>query len=257
MSIFQTILESEYFKDQPPILIDIGASGEINPRWKPIAPYAVCIAFDADDREFKVTEKTNSSYKKLIIFNRVVTAEAVSAAPFFLTASPFCSSLLEPDMKSLQPWLFRDLFKIEKRIQLPAITLKEALQQINVDYIDWFKSDTQGTDLRLYKSILPYLSAPILSAEFEPGIIDAYHNEDKLYSVMHEMRTSGYWLSSMNVNGIQRLRPDFGKKIGNGFSRRIIRKTPAWAEVTYLNEPNSKTPRQLLLLYLFALLEKQ
>lgn len=257
MNIFKSVLESDYFKDRPPVLIDIGASGEINAKWKPIAPYSVCIAFDADDREFNVTEKTNSSYRKLIIFNRVVTAEPVAATPFFLTASPFCSSLLEPDMKRLQPWIFRDLFRVEKRIQLPAITLKEALQQIKVDHIDWFKSDTQGTDLRLYKSVLPYLSSPILAAEFEPGIIDAYRDEDKLYAVMQEMSTNGYWLSTMNVNGVQRLKASDEKKIGNGYSRRIIRKTPGWAEVTYLNEPEGKNPRQLLLLFLFALLEKQ
>ena len=50
MKIIQKVLESVYFENKPPVLIDIGASGEINAKWKAIASYSVCIAFDADER---------------------------------------------------------------------------------------------------------------------------------------------------------------------------------------------------------------
>jgi hypothetical protein len=257
MKIIKTILESDFFVNDPPVLFDIGASGEINKKWKKIAPYCICIAFDADDREFNITEQVNSIYKKLITFNRVVTVEPVAKANFYLTQSPFCSSVLEPDLQSLEPWIFRDLFRVEEEKQLPAITLQQVLKQLNITTVDWFKTDTQGTDLRLFKSALPYLHSPILAVEFEPGIIDAYTGEDKLYSVMKEMKENNFWLSSMNVQGIQRLNTDYTSKIGFSMSKRIIRKTPAWAEVTYFKQPNLDSPRQFLLLYVFALLERQ
>src|SRR3954452_23385591 len=106
MKIIDTVLGSNYFQNKPPVLIDIGASGEINRKWRKIAPYSVCVAFDADDREFKVSEKQASGYKKLLVVNRIVTAKAVSEATFHLTASPFCSSLLQPNLEKLQPWSF-------------------------------------------------------------------------------------------------------------------------------------------------------
>ncbi|HMH32288.1 MAG TPA: hypothetical protein VK543_04615, partial [Puia sp.] len=93
MKIIDTVLQSPCFADQPPVLIDIGASGELNAKWKAIAKYAICIAFDADDREFQITEQVNKNYKKLISFNRIVTTEQFEQADFYLTASPFCSSL--------------------------------------------------------------------------------------------------------------------------------------------------------------------
>jgi hypothetical protein len=257
MKIIKTILESDFLINDPPVLVDIGASGEINKKWKNIAPYCICIAFDADDREFHITEQINGTYKKLITFNRVVTVEPVERTNFYLTVSPFCSSLLEPDPKSLEPWIFRDLFRIEREKQLPSITLHQALKQLNITAIDWFKTDTQGTDLRLFKSVLPYLQSPILAVEFEPGIIDAYKGEDKLYSVMKEMKENNFWLSSMNVQGTQRLNADYIAKIGSSMSKRIVRKTPAWAEVTYFKQPDLESPRQFLLLYVFALLERQ
>ena len=75
MKIIKTILTSGYFLENPPILVDIGASGEINKKWEIIAPHSVCIAFDADDRDFQINEVDSSIYKKLIIFNRIVIAE--------------------------------------------------------------------------------------------------------------------------------------------------------------------------------------
>src|SRR5450631_553509 len=257
MKIFDTILQSSFFKDQPPVLIDIGASGGIHPKWKTIAKYSCCLAFDADDREFQISEQTNKDFKKLVRVNRIVTALPSGNTPFYLTYSPFCSSLLEPDEEKLSPWLFKPLFEVKKITSLPTVTLGETLLSANISYIDWFKVDTQGTDLRLYKSLPARIQETILFAEFEPGILDAYKDEDKLYSVMQEMHTQGFWLSSMNVKGTQRLQNSYALQIGGFLSERIIRTSPGWAELTYFRNPEGLSIRNLLLMIVFALLERQ
>src|SRR5688572_2504704 len=114
MRIINKILESAIFINKPPVLIDIGASGEINSKWKSISRYCICLAFDADEREFTVTEQTSKDFRKLIKINRIVTAGGDSSATFYLTKSPFCSSLLEPEKTALSPWIFRKLFEVEK-----------------------------------------------------------------------------------------------------------------------------------------------
>jgi hypothetical protein len=258
MTVIREILESRFFEGKPPVLIDIGASGEINAKWKPIAPYSVCIAFDADDREFRIDEKTNAGYKKLIVVNRIVTAEAVEQQFFHLTASPFCSSLLEPDEERLLPWVFKSLFSVERTTPIKAVTLPGSLNQAGISYVDWFKSDTQGTDLRLYTALPANLQSGILAAEFEPGIMDAYKGEDKLHMVMKEMDLGNFWLTSMIVKGTQRLKEDYAESFGASLIKRTIRKSPCWAEVTYLKDPGKvDTERQFLLLFVFALLERQ
>lgn len=257
MHIIDEILQGPHFREQPPVLIDIGASGEINRKWKRIARYSICIAFDADDREFHVTEQSNSTFRKLFTFNRIVTDTPSQAADFFLTKSPFCSSHLAPDNGALQPWLFSSLFEVERKITLPSITVAQALSQIKIENVDWFKTDTQGTDLRLFKSLPAPVANGVLATEFEPGIIDAYSGEDKLHMVMEYMHSAGFWLSSMQVKGIQRINDGSIAAIGNGAIKRILRNSPCWAEVTYLRKPGMKNARQLLLLYIFAVLEKQ
>lgn len=256
MKIIKTILESEIFSRQPPVLFDIGASGEINQKWKSIAPYSICVAFDADDREFKITEQSGSGYRRLVSFNRIVTVDESGNAPFYLTESPFCSSLLEPDPAKLKPWIFHKLFTVEKKISLPSMTLSHALNQLQLDYIDWFKSDTQGTDLRLFRNLPPLVAETVLAAEFEPGIIDAYKGEDKLFNLMEEMQGREFWLCSMDVKGVQRIDPEIASKIGSGYTKRIIKKSPGWAEVTYLRE-TGKNKRQLLMLFIFAIIQAQ
>lgn len=237
--------------------MDIGASGEIHPKWKILAPYSICLAFDADDREFTVTEQTNTQYKKLILFNRIVTAAPTASAPFYLTASPFCSSLLPPLAAKLEPWLFSPLFKVEKETILPAITLTAALQQSGIRYVDWFKTDSQGTDLRLFRSLPPAALGTVKAAELEPGIIDAYEGEDKLYTILQEMPAAGFWLSAMVVKGTQRLHHKYQAQWGSFASERIIRRSPCWTELTWLREATFTTERDALLLLVFALLEKQ
>lgn len=258
MKIIDFILNSAYFADRPPVLIDIGASGEINSKWKPIAPYSICIAFDADDREFNVAEAKTNNYKKLIIINRVVTSDrGKKQANFYLTDSPFCSSLLEPDQEKLSPWIFKDLFRVGKVPLLPTVTIQEALERVGIRYVDWFKADTQGTDLRLYLSIPESIQSGILATEFEPGIIDAYKGEDKLHAVMSQMHLHDFWLSSLNVQGMQRLSTDYRDSIGLSISKRILRKTPGWAEAVYLRQPKLDSPRNMLMLFVFAFLEHQ
>src|SRR5438128_45851 len=135
MKIISDILSSSWFENQPPVLIDIGASGEINAKWKKIAPWSVCIAFDADDREFKVSENVVSGYKKLLVINRIVTDRETALTDFYLTASPFCSSLLPPEKEKLSPWVFQSLFKVKKTVQLQTITIQQALREAGIQYI--------------------------------------------------------------------------------------------------------------------------
>ena len=257
MKMINRILASEEFASKPPILIDIGASGEINSKWKLIAPFSICLAFDADDRDFQINQKSDSGFKKLISFNRIVSAEAEPNPPFYLTASPYCSSLLRPMEEKLTPWVFNDLFRIERVTTLPAITISEALNQAGVTYIDWFKTDTQGTDLRLFKSLPEDISKNLLVCELEPGIIDAYEGEDKLHIVMKEMHDRQFWLSTIQVKGTQRLKKKYSNELGPHSIKRCIRTSPCWAEVTYMRNPDGSSKRQLLLQIIFAIIEKQ
>ncbi len=89
MKLIDKVLNHPLLQEKPPVLIDIGASENLNPKWKSFAKHSICIAFDADDRDFSITSKGNNEFKKLYKINRKVTANDSNSEKFYLTKSPY------------------------------------------------------------------------------------------------------------------------------------------------------------------------
>jgi len=261
-SLVKKVMEHQDVAAQPPVLVDVGASGSLPDKWRTIAPYSICIAFDADTRDFDVKESTSSGYKKLFSLNRLVAAESSPLVDFYLTASPYCSSSLKPDNQSLTPWAFRHLFDLKEQIKMPSVSLSSALSSCGVNYIDWYKTDTQGTDLRIFDALPDKIKNHITVADFEPGVIDAYCGEDKLYSLMSYMDKRPFWVTSMNVKGSQWISEDDLTVLGKLQKLKIgcfLKTAPGWCEISYINKLNSPDvkKRDYLLGWVFATIQKE
>ena len=180
---------------------------------------------------------------------------------FYLTRSPYCSSALPPDNPRLEPWAFRDLFVVESRTWLGAVGLRQVLDQLGIREIDWYKSDSQGMDLRIFASLGDELIDQVIVADFEPGIIDAYAGEDKLFALMAYMDRRPFFMSDMKVGGSQRL-DRASQEALTGLQERflssILKICPGWAEVSYLNDfSGSRSRRKFLLGWVFATIKQQ
>lgn len=261
--IIKKIAFHEEVVSKPPVLIDIGASGKLNSIWKQIAPFSICIAFDADKREFDYIENQESAFKKQFIFNKIVVASSDKPKqPFYLTQNPFCSSLLVPNTDSLKEFHISDKFNIKETLEIDVIQLDDVLAQLKINAIDWFKADSQGTDLRLYKSLSEEIQNKTLVLEFEPGFMNAYLDEDKIVDVMNYMEKKSFILSSFIIKGSLRMpKLDFDRILKSSFAKKIAshtyKNTPGWAEMVYLNTLKNKafTSREFLLAWLFATLQ--
>ena len=255
-------MKHDALQTNPPVLVDIGASGTIHETWEPIAKYAICIAFDADSRDFEICESEDKGWRKLYSMNRLVASEAAEEMDFYLTHSPHCSSSLAPDKEALTPWAFCSLFEVEKIVKIPSVDLQSALLKVEVDYIDGYKTDSQGTDLRIFNSLPTEIIDKMLIAEFEPGIIDAYKGEDKLHHLLAHMEKEPFWISKMEIKGSQRINHlDF--KSLNYFQQRgigsFLKMAPGWCEISYLNkmEQSEMTLREYFLAWVFASLSAE
>jgi hypothetical protein len=262
MDIFDEILTTKELLEHPPILLDIGASGKIDQKWRQIAKHSICIAFDADEREMGYIEQESKGYKKLYVYNCIASDDQSAELDFYLTKSPYCSSLLHPDNKAIEDYAFAPLFEVEQTVKMKAIELKSVFQQLNLDYLDWFKTDSQGTDLRLFLNLGDDLINRILVAEFEPGIMDAYQGEDKLYTVMSCLEKKNFWMSAMNVQGTQRIQPKsidlYFNKLEKKYLQDLHRVSPGWGEITYFKKLGTNlTKRDLLLFWIFAIIDEQ
>ena len=257
------ILSRQDFESKPPVLVDIGASESIHKNWRSIENYSIGIAFDPDKREYGYIEKAKSNFKKLYVFNCAVSDSENPETDFYLTSSPYCSSMLKPYSDKIKVWSFADKFEIVREVKIKTKRLSDVLSTLGLERIDWYKSDSQGVDLRLFNSLSDKVKRNILAAEFEPGFIDSYVNEDKLSKLISHMEKNNFWISGMTVKGSQRITQT---QLNNLYKSSALKKfaqfshkiSPGWAEIIYLNDfQNEFTLREYLLGWIFGTILKQ
>lgn len=251
-----------------PVLVDVGASGEPPEIWKPIASSAIYIGFDPDSRDMR--EIPGGQFHKSIIVNKAITDDATAAQiQFYLTHSPYCSSTLKPNQAVLSDYFLADLLNLEGQATVPATTFDAVLKQLSLPGIDWLKIDTQGTDLRLFRSLAPEIQSRVLALDIEPQLVQLYEGEITFPEVQQELTRSGWWLSNLNVMGTLRMRRASLAQL-TGYdevrdSQRLmydIKRSPAWCEARYLRTldwlaEHDLSQREYLLLWVFSLLDSQ
>jgi len=232
-------------REAPPVLVDVGAAGGVNPAWRTIARHSIGVGFEPDAREAAPLDGARRLFGQWIFCPGL----AVPAPPpggratFHLTRSPQCSSTLKPRAEALGEWAFAGFFDVEEIRSLPAVTLEAALAARGLSRVDWLKCDTQGTDLKLYLSLPKAWRARMLAVEFEPGLIDAYEGEDKLADVLSAMEAEPFWLADLRVGRTPRGRPALlARHLGAGAARwfrRLGPEAPAWANACFLRDPHA------------------
>jgi FkbM family methyltransferase len=261
VSVVDKILQLPELEAAPPVLVDVGAAQGIHPPWRRLAKYSVCVAFEADERELESVTSEATDFRHLTTYNAIAAERSSPAEPFHLTASPFCSSRLKPRLDALGRYAFAPLFEVKQTVELRALGLSEALAKLGLERVDWIKIDSQGTDLRLFRSLTEDLAHTVLVAEFEPGIIDAYEDEDLLSDLLAEMRGRGFWVSEMIVRGSTRIDSALAQRLfgprASGYLDATQKTAPGWAEIEYFNDfadEDDFGKRELLLGCAFAFL---
>lgn len=263
MEFIDRVLSLPEFAAEPPVLVEIGASGGTHAAWKALARYSIGIAFDPDSRQMQVVHDESAGYRRLHIFPAAALAEEATERDFHLTRSPYCSSLLRPDAAALADWDFARLFDVERTVRVPCLTLAKALQEAAVTRVDWFKTDSQGIDLRLFQSLGEAVCQRVLAVEFEPGIINAYEGEDKMSAVLSAMDRAEFWLSDLTLRGTLRMSPEDAARLSGHESTHlsaVLRTSPGWGEMRYLNTFRGSGPfskRDWLLGWVVASMNEQ
>ena len=251
-----------------PVLVDVGASGGSPDIWRPIARHSTYIGFDPDLREVK--RDTVDGYKAGVVINKAISENpSATSVTFYLTESPYCSSTLEPDEEALSAYSFWKLFGVRRMVTVPATTLSRVVLEEGLSSIDWLKIDSQGTDLRIYRSIDDPLRNRIIAVDTEPGLLDAYRDEDLFVDVHRYLKSEGFWLSNLNVMGAQRISKSAMDALGvdpagdpPGLTADQLRISPGWCEARYIRtttwlRDTAAREREYIVSWIFSVLDRQ
>ena len=135
---------------------------------------------------------------------------------------------------------FCGFFHGGKKAKVRAATLDSIMDRLALPRIDWFKTDSQGTDLQLFNSLREETRSRVLAVDLEPGLIDAYFGEDLFVDAHRDLTRQGFWLSKLDVCGTVRIRPSTlhqitaaDAKIDYAFVEKTTKKSPGWVEARY------------------------
>src|SRR5690606_38202310 len=170
-------------------LVDVGASLEPFPPFRPLLGHATYVGFDPDRREMHT--QASAAARRVIVDKAVVAEEGRAAARFFLTRNPTASSTLRPLAGALDPYLHAYRYEVVDEVDVPATALAGALAGAGIQRADWIKLDTQGTDLRLLDSLAEPLFATVMAVDAEPGIDPYYETEDTFADLHRAMVARG------------------------------------------------------------------
>jgi FkbM family methyltransferase len=239
MSTSQRALDALARADVSLTLVDVGASLEPFPPFRPLLGHATYVGFDPDLREMHT--ETSASGRRVIVNKAVVAEAGRTTARFFLTRNPTASSTLPPLADEVAPYLHAYRYDVVDEAEVPATTLPGALASAGLDRADWIKLDTQGTDLRLLEGLDEPLLSSLMAVDAEPGFDPHYETEDTFGELHRWMVEHGFWMSDIELTRAVRLRREtFDAALGARSKLGRMR-----YEFTLKTSPTAAGPRYL------------
>ena len=155
-------------KNNQLVIVDIGASGGIDPRWGKTTEFYTGILFEPDPREFNALKKNSDN--NLIVLNSAL-ADSKKEVEFHLCKKQMVSSIYPPNFNLLNKFPEAERFNVEKIIHLNTDTLDNQLKKEGINEVDFIKIDTQGYELSILKGSSGCIENVIgleVEVEFEP-----------------------------------------------------------------------------------------
>ena len=223
-------------------LVDIGAAGEIEPRWKPFKSNLNYVGFEPDERsrETLLHKGTDFLDYKILPF---ALSDSKQSVTLNLCKKPMVSSLYEPNIEFLK--LFPDVerFNVVDKDQLDCITL----DSLKLNDLDFIKIDIQGAENDVIKGSAESLHS-VLGLEIEVEFIDLYLKQPLFGDVCRELSTHGF--EFMDFAGLCRWERDIHNSFGQCiFGDALFLKTPESLDVNNLNISKISSYLSILLIY--------
>ncbi len=180
------LIYSSFFKDeiedQPLVLIDAGARGEIEEPWKSVDPNILkIIGFEPDKEECDQLNKAgnNHTYLPTALWSRKGSID------LYITTSPGCSSVYNPNIEYIKKYEDKHWKTkiVEKTISCPTETLDAIVSDTNIRP-DFLKIDTQGAEYDILLGSLQTLDNDICGVLLETWLVEVYKNQPTTEKIM-------------------------------------------------------------------------
>lgn len=167
-------------------LIDIGAAGEIEPRWKPYTRNLNYIGFEPDKRSRDTISNRETDFLDYRILPFALSS-STRTAKLNLCRKPQVSSLYEPNTHFLSRFPDANRFDVLDQLDFDCVTL----DSVGLDDLDFLKIDVQGAGNDVLKGANTALDQAF-GLELEVEFVDLYLNQPLFGDVCKLLSSKGY-----------------------------------------------------------------
>jgi FkbM family methyltransferase len=196
-SFFDDRFESHYQK-APLTLLDVGARGGAHVRWKQCNKHLQVIGFEPDQWAFQALENQSTDKSRYRYLN-VALSNVPGEQDFFNTRNPGVSSLLKPNAEFLAQFPDAARWDVLSTSKVTVTSLDQALKQSNVEYVDFIKLDTQGTELSILEGGSETLEESVFGVEVEVEFAELYEGQPLFSDVDPHLRKLGFSLFDLRT----------------------------------------------------------
>jgi FkbM family methyltransferase len=183
-------------------IMDVGARRAPIPELASLSTFIRYYGFDADKEECeRLIAHPPSEFAEYRILPCLLDEERKTVA-FHLYSLPGYSSVLEIDEEFNRSFLVPPI-RLEKTVDLPAISLDEVLETERIEPPDMLKLDTQGSELSILRGGVRTLEGAGL-LEIEVEFFPMYTGQPLFAEVDQFLRKAGFELLYLNRNFLQR-----------------------------------------------------
>jgi FkbM family methyltransferase len=223
-------------------VLDIGARGDLAPRFAPMAGRVAVVGFEPNLAECdRLNEALRGSpWREARVLPYAVGRTAVDR-PFYLTEAPELSSLLEPlpAAGSRPGWRVRTMERVDT-IALDDLAAAGELPQP----VDFLKIDTQGSELEILRSGEAAVLDDVLGIAVEVEFRELYRGQPLFGDVEQYLRGRGFDLLLLETAHLRTDWPLARKRAD--YADALFLRGPAWMAA---QSPTEGARRRLLALY--------
>jgi FkbM family methyltransferase len=213
-----------WLAESPIRLVDVGASGGLQPPWKDVASLLRVVGFEPDRKAWDTLRKlgvpANFTYvDKALGYRR-------EALTLNVTKRPGGTSILRPDHFFLDQFDNSDAFEVVGTLECEASTLDAQLADLDIEAVDFVKLDTQGSELFVLEGAHETLRSGVLGLEVEVELNRVYVDQPLFGDVDAFLRDYGFELFDCAPHR-------WGRWSGRGLDA-LAGGQPIWADAVYL-----------------------
>lgn len=172
--------------DTPLTLVDVGALDGIKAPWCTIErKYLRTVAFEPQE-DTGATAADDFGVGLVALYDRQGTAT------MYITKEPDASSLLEPNQTILNRYGIAKNYEVVNTLTVSVDTLDNQTVEQGLNFIDFIKLDTQGSELHILNESKKTLTRSVFGVEVEVNFIERYKGQHSFREVDQFLTGHGF-----------------------------------------------------------------